>query len=175
MPRPDDDEAPAPAGGPDPEALERALKFIDYRPRSSGETRRRLRRYGYDAATIDEVITHLTSAGILEDLDFGRLFMDELVGKGAGYYRVRSELGKKLIPRELIDELMEAYPVDDELERARATAERRVGSFDGETADRAEIKKLAAFLVRRGFSRQVAETAARLTLRVDTQSGPDLE
>jgi len=175
VPRPDDDEAPAPAGGPDPEALERALKFIDYRPRSSGETRRRLRRYGYDAANIDEVITHLTEAGILDDGDFGRLFMAELVGKGAGYYRVRSELGKKLIGRELIDELMEAYPMDDELERARAMAERRVGRFDGDAADRAERKKLAAFLVRRGFSRQVAETAARLTLRVDTQSGTELE
>ena len=175
MPRPDSDCHGADGCDPDPEALERALKFIDYRPRSSGETRRRLRRYGYDAGTIEGVIDHLITAGILDDSDFARLFTAELLGKGAGFYRVRSELVKKMIPREVIDEIAADYPLDDELERAKSAAERRLGSFDGDPLDPAARKKLAAYLVRRGFARQVAESAARLTLRVDTQTSTELE
>ena len=175
MPRLDSGSPGGPSYGPDPEALERALRFIDYRPRSSGETRRRLRRYGYDAATIETVIDHLTVAGILDDTDFARLFMAELLGKGVGFYRVRSELVKKMVPREVIDELTVDYLMEDELERAKSAAERRLGTFDGDPSDPAVRKKLADYLVRRGFARQVAQTAARLTLRVDTQTSPELE
>ena len=74
-------------------------------------------------ATIEAVIDHLTAARILDDTDFARLFMAELLGKGVGFYRVRSELVKKMVPREVIDELTADDPIDDELERAKSAAE----------------------------------------------------
>jgi len=172
VPRPDNDISGV---APEAEALERALKFIDYRPRSSGETRLRLRRYGYDASTIAAVIDHLQAAGILDDADFGRLYMAELVGKGLGFYRVRSELQRKMLARELVDGLLEEYPSDDELERATAVAERRVGRAGGEGDERSGRRKLCEYLVRRGYSRQVAEAAVRAAWRVDTPSEAELQ
>jgi regulatory protein len=158
------------AGGPelDPEALERALRFIEYRPRSTGETRSRLRRYGYDAQTATQITDHLVSVGILEDRAFANLYMDELIRKGMGCRRVRQELFKKMLDRDVVDEVMESYPLDLETERASEAAGRLLSRISGDDPSGAR-RKLSAYLMRRGYSRAVAEAVCRQTVRVDTQ------
>jgi regulatory protein len=150
------------------------LRFIDYRPRSAGETKARLRKSGYDDQTSDAVVEYLAAAGIIDDREFGRLFLDELLRKELGPYKVRSELLKKKLDRELVDDLMETSSGEDEDERARSAARRRLRSMSGEDPQAAQTK-LAAYLVRRGYSRQVAEAASRTAVQVDTQSGAELE
>lgn len=165
---------PAAAGMPDPEALERALRFIDYRPRSTGETRARLRKWGYDDETAGVVTAYLETAGILDDLEFSRLFMNELIRKGLGRFRVRSELLKKKIDRETVEEVMSGYPEDEEIERATDAGEKRYGQL-GETDGAQAHRKICSYLVRRGYSRQVSESAFRRIAQVDTESGAELE
>ncbi|HEY5526240.1 MAG TPA: RecX family transcriptional regulator [Candidatus Anoxymicrobiaceae bacterium] len=171
---PDDASSSVVQPSPEPEALGRALRFIEYRPRSAGETRARLRKSGYDVHTSEGVIDYLTAAGIIDDREFGRLFLNELMRKELGPYRVRSELLKKKLDRELVDELMEEWSQDDEAERARSAAARRFRRMSGEDPEEAR-KKLVGFLVRKGYSRRVAEAACRMAVQVDTQSGAELE
>jgi regulatory protein len=173
VPTPADPGFAAP-DAPDPEALDRALRFIEYRPRSAGETRARLMRWGYDAGTCERVTEYLQAAGIIDDRDFAGLFMDELVRKGLGCYRVRSELLKKKLDRQLVEEVMEAYPMDEELARATTAAERRYTQMRA-AQDPAARRRLSEYLMRRGYSRPVAVAACRLTVQVDTQTGAELE
>jgi len=163
-------------GNPDEDfslAVERAVRFIEYRPRSTGETRSRLRRWGYAPATCERVAAYLVEAGILDDHDFARLFMDELLRKGLGRYRVRSELIKKKLDRELVDEVMERYPLEEELERAKGVAEKRFVRTS--EPDATSSRKVTEYLMRRGYSREVAAAACRLLTQVDTQTSTELE
>lgn len=171
--QPPDERGPGTNAIPDAEALGRALRFVDYRPRSAGETTSRLRRWGYDARTCQEVTAYLEEAGIIDDREFARLFMGELIRKGLGRYRVRSELIKKKLERELVEEVMEGYPEDEEVERAADAAVRRYSQMG--PRDAAADKKVMDHLRRKGFSRQVAGAACRMAAQVDTQSGPELE
>ena len=159
---------------PDPEALAKALRFIDYRPRSTGETSARLRKAGYSEDESREVTDYLEVVGILNDREFSRLFMEELIRKGLGAYKVRSELLKKKLPRDLVEETMAAYPADDEVDRALETARKRFRQLDDED-ERQARRKICDYLVRRGYSRQASQTACRLLTQFDTESGPELE
>lgn len=152
-------------------ALDRALRFIDYRPRSSGETRSRMRRWGYSADDIDQVVEHLQSVGLIDDVTFARVFMDEMVRKGFGCRRVSDELYKKRLAREVIEEVMSGYPIQDEVERARDAAALRMSRLTGDepAARRIKIKR---YLMRRGFTPEVSEEVCRSFI-VDTQLGAE--
>ena len=152
------------------EGLERALKFIDYRPRSSGETTDRLRRCGYSGATIRVVIKYLEACGLLDDREFARVYLGEMLRKGYGYHRVRDELLKKRLNRELVDDMMEDYPIDEEIDRAVKIASRlskRIVADDPSKLSR----KMVGYMMRKGYSRQIAVEAYRLTHDVDTKIG----
>lgn len=149
------------------EALDRALRFIEYRPRSRGETTERLRRWGYSAETSLQVVDHLNDCGMLDDRSFARVYLGEMVRKGLGYYRVRGELLKKKLERALVDDVMEEYPIEDELERALGVAAAFVRKRN--PVEMSTIRqKLMDYLIRRGYSRKVAIEACRLTCDVDT-------
>jgi regulatory protein len=175
-PRPAEGDEPFGEHRADPEAVEKALRFIEYRPRSAGETRARLRKWGYDPVDCDRVIAYLEELGLLDDREFARVFTGELVRKGLGVYRVRSELLKKKLDRELIEQVLtDEYPYEEEGERAREAAERRFTRLSSEDAATSR-RKIIDHLIRKGFSRAVADSAFRaLGDEVDTQTEPELE
>jgi regulatory protein len=154
------------------EALERAIRFIEYRPRSGGETRDRLRRWGYSIAERDEVVAHLEACGLLDDSEFARMFVGEMLLKGFGYQRVRSELFKKRLDRQVVDEALDLYPAEDELNRALRLAERLAPRLGGCSTPE-NRRKMLGYLTRRGYSRVVAAEACRLAADVDTNIGPE--
>jgi len=155
-------------------ALEKAIRFIEYRPRSSREVEDRLRRWGYAPSTRESVVSRLESCGILDDRGFASLFMGEMLRKGYGQRRILNSLLAKRIDRELIDTVMLDYPEEDELERATKLAAAYASRFSG-VESTAAIKKIVGFLTRRGYSNGIAFEAARMTHSVDTQISPELE
>ncbi len=154
------------------EALERALRFIEYRPRSAGETRQRLKRWGYDEATVTRVVTLLEVSGILDDRDFARAFMNEMVRKGYGCRRVSAEMYKKRLPRDVIEETMAAYPQDEEIDRAVRAAEKAAGRLRQSEALNAD-NKLVGYLMRRGYTGDVARKAVSTIASFDTNNSPE--
>lgn len=93
--------------------------------------------------------------------------MDELVTKGFGLRRVRSELVRKRLDRELIDQALEGYPHDEEYDRAREMAASRLARTNRTGPD--TEKKLVDYLLRRGFSAREARRACRSLCDVDTE------
>ena len=134
-------------------AYEAALRLLSYRPRSEKEMRRRLGRRGIGLRLIDETVRQLRERGYLDDKAFARFWTETR--------EATSPRSRRLIAQELraqgVDAEMAAaatVSVADE-EAAYRAASRRLHAFRGldyETFRR----RLGGFLVRRGFSYDVA-------------------
>ena len=130
--------------------FQRALRFLNYRPRSSAEIRRNLEKAQVPPALVAGTIERLESNGLVNDETFARLWVEN-----RNQFRPRSrsyltmELRQKGIDDELIRKILDA-DVDEEalaLEAARKHA-RRLQDLDRMTFR----NKLSGFLARRGFS-----------------------
>jgi regulatory protein len=136
-------------------AYERALNFLSYRPRSEAEVRRNLRDKDMADEVIKTVIERLTQAGLLNDGEFARYWMEnrfEFNPRGAR--ALRHELREKGVSDSVITETLAEF--DDEA-AARKIAEseaRRLAHL--EPAD--FRRRLRAYLARRGFSYAVIES-----------------
>ena len=129
-------------------AKERALGLLSYRPRSQGELRRRLKEKGYTEETITEVLERLTRAGLLNDLEFARYWIENRFQfNPRGVRALRQELWQKGIDDTTIDEALVGYDEDEAAARATEKALRRLQRLDPETFRR----RLNDYLRRRGF------------------------
>lgn len=130
-------------------AVNKAMDLLSYRPRSRAEIRRRLRRKDHDDSTIDEALSHLNRAGLVDDREFARYWVDNRFRfKPRGVLALRQELRQKGVPDTIIDEALVGYDEEDAANRAAEKAIRRLQRFDP-TAFR---RKLNGYLRRRGFS-----------------------
>lgn len=154
------------------EAYERALRFLDYRPRTAAEMASRLKAWGYSPRVIEAVLANLKQSSLVDDKRFARLFMDELIKKGFGARRVREKLFEKRLPREVIEEVMLEYPYEDDRERAEAAAVRRSGRASGADEQKA-YRQMKDYLMRLGYDGGTAADVARIALSgsVDTENG----
>lgn len=154
------------------QAIDRAIRFIEHRARSKSETRDRLMRWGYSSDASNQVVAYLESCGLLDDHQFATVFLGEMLRKGFGFNRVRGELLRKKLERDLVEEVLGEYPLDEELRRAVGLAGPLAAKFD---IDDSTIlrRKMMGYLTRRGYSRDVALEACRRACDVDTQMGPE--
>jgi regulatory protein len=134
-------------------AYERALNFLSYRPRSEAEVRRSLHGKN-EEQVIDVVVERLARAGLLNDREFARYWVENrLQFKPRGARALRQELWEKGISDAIVDETLEGF---DEEDAARVVAEdgaRRMTRLEPGDFRR----KLSAYMARRGFSYAVIE------------------
>ena len=57
-------------------AFQKALQFINHRPRSIEETRRRLAEKGFEETVIESTLKRLVEKNLLNDLEFSRLWIE---------------------------------------------------------------------------------------------------
>ena len=135
--------------------------------KSSSETLLRARRYGAQSLSSlpvgrenssedllqfsHDIIARLTSKGYVDDRKFAEFWVENrFVKKGVSRKRLRMELMKKGVARDVIDEVLNER--DDEEEIRKMIAKKRA-KYDDE--------KLIAYLVRQGFSYQLAQSQVR--------------
>ena len=119
----------------------------------------RLRRRGAPAPVAAEVLADLTARGYLDDAAFARHWVATRSARGYGPARLRAELRARGVAGSLVDAALAAQG-DDELERARAVARRRLPAL--QRADRARAAaRLRDHLVRRGYSAAVVSRVVR--------------
>jgi regulatory protein len=143
-------------------AREAALRLLAVRARSEHELTTRLRQKGFRAGTTREVVSALAGVGLIDDEAFARAWAEERLRlRPVGPRRLSQELAAKGVARELADMVIaEAFAEQPELEVARRAASRRAGSLRG--GDPRKVRaRLHSFLVRRGFSYEVAATVIR--------------
>jgi regulatory protein len=136
------------------EAFQQAMLFLSYRPRSSDEVRKNLRKHEVPEQVIDETMERLTRAGLINDQAFANTWVEN---RSAFRPRGKRALALELKQKGLPDEVIRATLDEDIDENALALQaaqkySRRLDHLDWDSFRR----KLIAFLARRGFSYSVS-------------------
>jgi regulatory protein len=136
-------------------ALQRGLHFLGYRPRSESEVLNYLIGRGYSAGVAESTLVKLRSLSYLDDETFARNWArSRSEGRGYGPKRIERELRAKGIARPLIQAAVrEAFGPGDEAEKARLLLEKKFKSK--KLDDPKTLRRIAAALERRGYSRKV--------------------
>ena len=131
----------------EPSLRERALRHLARRDHSRAELARKLSAHG-DADEIEAVIERMGELGLQSDTRYAEAFVRVKAGR-FGASRLRSELARRGIDRDLIDEAIAGECVESEADRARAVLRAR---FTEPPADAREWARQARFLQTRGFA-----------------------
>jgi regulatory protein len=157
--------------------LEAAARFLEARPRSATEVRRRLVRAGYRRELVDSAIERLLELGILDDRAFAEAWIASRDrARPRGERVLRQELVQKGIDRALIDELLEerrtaenGEATDPDVAAARRLLERNGRSLDRVADPRQRRAKAYALLARNGFDPDVCRDVAAEAVSPETR------
>ncbi|MEE9245735.1 MAG: regulatory protein RecX [Gemmatimonadota bacterium] len=145
-------------------ALDAALSFLSYRPRTSQEVRRKLAERGYAEGTVEQTLGRLGQVGLVNDTAFVESYVrGRIAHRPMGVRRMADELYLKGIGRNESVPIIEQVFADERVdERALAAhaAEKRVSSLrNGRSDDRTVRRRLRDHLARRGFGVQIVGEA----------------
>jgi len=135
-------------------AYQKALGFLDYRPRSSAEVRKNLEKHGYEPEVIEQVLERLGRSGLVNDAQFAQTWVDNRSEfRPRGRRLLSMELRQKGLDGEAIESALSGL---DEEELAYQAALKYARKLQG--LPKPDFRrKLAGFLARRGFNYAVIE------------------
>ena len=135
------------------------------RPRSRRELERRLLGARFEPDEVDDVLVRLERVGLVDDEAFARQFAEHRFGsRKEGSRAVMQGLRAAGIARSLSETVAQAASGDDE-ERAADLARSRVTRLAGVPPEKA-FARLSSLLMRRGYSPEIARSAARVALEI---------
>jgi len=140
-------------------AMQRALHFLSYRPRSVEEVRKNLRKHEISEAVIDDAVERLQRNGLLGDAAFAQAWVENRsTFRPRGKRALQMELRQKGLADDLIQETLNETVNEEAL--ALEAARKYVRKLSG--LDWQEFrKKLGGFLARRGFGYDVIAPVLR--------------
>ena len=127
-------------------ARNRAMELLSRRPMSEKELVDKLIRKGEDEETARDCARWLREEGFLNDESYAATVARHYAAKGYGPGRVRAELSRRGVDRELWDGTIEAMPENTE------KLDRFIAARLTDPEDREQIRKVSAALYRRGYS-----------------------
>jgi regulatory protein len=141
------------------------------RQRSRAELERRLVGAGFGAEDVAAELRRLEQVGLIDDRAFARALAERsVVRRGEGRRVVARRLATAGVARAITDEVLQDLSSEDESARALSLAGSRVTRFGGLSQDKA-FSRLSGFLMRRGYSPEVARWAARRALALEGVEG----
>ena len=147
---------------------ERALGLLAVRPRSRRELERRLLAARFEPDEVQDVLTRLERVGLVDDEAFARQYAEHRFGsRKEGSRGVEQGLRAAGITPALAASVAGGTPDDDE-ERAAELARSRASRLRGLTPQKA-FARLSSLLMRRGYSPEIARSAARKALEIAFQ------
>lgn len=125
----------------------RALRIIGARSMSVRELSDRLIEKGETPENADNAVQWLLDLHLLDDEQYAGMVARHYAGKGYGRSRIKNELSRRGVPKDLWDEaLCEMPETDDKIDRLLRA------KLKSSEPDRAELKKATDALFRRGYS-----------------------
>ena len=125
---------------------EKALELVSQRQMSAKELNRKLRDKGADEETADYCVQWVLERGLIDEERYAASIVRHYGARGYGEGRIRQELMRRGVPRELWDDAMNELPEDT------SKIDRLVASKLRDPVDRDAVRKLSASLYRRGYS-----------------------
>ena len=136
-------------------ARNRAMELLSRRPMSEKELVDKLIRKGEDEEAARDCARWLREEGFLNDESYAAAVARHYAAKGYGPGRVRAELSRRGVDRELWDGTIEAMPENTE------KLDRFIAARLTDPEDREQIRKVSAALYRRGYSWEEIRSALR--------------
>lgn len=129
-------------------AKKRALYLLTDMDRTESQLYEKLKKTGYSEENIAKAIAYVKSYGYIDDRRYAQHYLD-IMKESRSRLRIRMDLNKKGVPKDLIDETMELYGDYDEKPLIRKLADKKLRTLSDE--DPKKFQKTAAFLGRKGF------------------------
>ena len=142
-------------------AVDRALNYLSYRPRSREEVRRYLRRKETPPEIIETALERLDRLDFVNDRTFAGFWIESREHfSPRGARALKNELRMKGVERDVVDELVNDE--QDEERALRAGRKKAMSLVNTPNIDYAAFRnRLGSFLQRRGFAYQVVTKTVR--------------
>jgi regulatory protein len=153
---------------PDPEVvLAAAARYLEARPRSVAEVRRRLVGAGYRRDLVEDAMGRLIELSVLDDEAFARAWVESRDrARPRGEHAIRDELRRKGIAREIVDDVLaerrDAISAEGGPDRAAAERllARHAHALERVADPRARRQRAYALLARNGFDPETCASVA---------------
>ncbi len=133
-------------------AFNSAMFSLDMRDHSEKEIRQKLSRK-YDEQSVDTAVEKLLDLGLVNDRRYAELLTRELFErKKYGKSRVKSELFRKGIASDIINEVIEEYENENEPDNVQTIVDIIRKKYYNKLIDEKSRQKVVAALVRLGYS-----------------------
>lgn len=146
-------EAAKPLGTPEA-ARKKALSLLERRDYGSAELAAKLVEKGASPSDAEAAVARMVEYGFVNDENYAAMVARHYAAKGYGPARIREELRRRRLDRELWDAALDAAPENSEAAYRLFAAKMRGG------CDKDAVRKASAALVRRGFSWEDVRAAA---------------
>jgi len=133
----------------------RAIRILGNRSLSAREMEKRLVRKGESEDIAQETVKWLEDIGAINDDDYASTIVRHYCAKGYGIARIRDELYRRGIPREMWDEALNGLEGMDDA--AYAFLEKKLRG----SRDKDNLRRATDALCRRGYSYEEARTAIK--------------
>ena len=148
------------------EAIDRAIYYLNIKPRTRKQVIDYLTKKEYEQEEIETAVKELEEYNYIDDENYCRLYFEMGFEKRRGISRIKRELAEKGVDRALIDQVLESLEdVPDQLELAMEEGRIILEGCDTSDLDFKEKQKLMAKVSRRlaskGFTADIAYKVAR--------------
>ncbi len=127
-------------------ARERAIEMLSRRSMSRAEMVKKLIEKGEDEDTAEYCADWLVEHSLIDDESYAAAVARHYAAKGYGAGRVRAELGRRGISRELWEDALASMPENDD------KIDRFISARLTDPDDRDAVRKISQALFRRGYS-----------------------
>ncbi len=149
------------------DVLDAAARYLEARPRSVAEVRRRLATAGYRPALVEQAIGRLVELRYLDDETFARAWVESRDrARPRGELALRRELRAKGIEATLIDAVLDERRtpepetgIDVDAAAAERLLERHARALGREVDPRRRRQRAYALLARNGFDPETCQSA----------------
>lgn len=140
-----------------------ALGYLSHKARTAEEVRRNLRKKDYGESAIEDTVAWLREREYVDDAAYAeRYARQRFEHKGYGPRRIRRELKRRGVASRHIEEALgDVVERDEALEHARSHAQKRLSRLERESDPWKRRKKLSDYLLRRGFTYEMAHEVVR--------------
>lgn len=125
---------------------EKALELLARKPQSRRELEKKLAQWGAEEDEVQTVCDRMEQLGYLNDAEYAARVVRHYSAKGFGPGKLRDELYRRGVPRDLWQEAMDQ--AEDPAQSIDAFVAKKLA---GKTADRQTLKKVSDALARRGY------------------------
>ena len=160
---------------PDPHDVARqiVLRQLAMAPRSRAELMQKLAQRGCAADVAATVLDRMTQVGLVDDQAYAQMLVRvQQSGRGLAKRALARELRTKGIEDHLAEEALASISDEDERDRARALADKKLRAMHGLGIE-VQTRRLAAMLARKGYSSSVTYAVIREAIADAPEHLPD--